>query len=201
MPLKLGTTNIDIPFSKAYLGSVLVYKKGPTYIDTEFTTCPFPREWTEITTNLKYNSTNNYGLWIISATNFYGNSYGCYKAFDGSNSTQWNAGELTDDVTYETLEISCPVLIKPSTIIFRCSSQGNTTNLSKIQGYNEETSTWEDITTITRTGSSAVTRTLNVTTENYYSKFRALCYRYNSSSDIPRVYEFQITAGTIRTEV
>lgn len=200
MSLKLGITNIILPFSKAYLGSILKYQKsGGDYVDTEFTACPFPTSWTEVTTNLKYTSTNDYGAWTISASNFYGGNYGCSNAFDGSNSTQWNAGSLSDNTTYETLEISCPVLIKPSTIVFRCSSQGNSTNLSKIQGYNADTSSWEDVTEITRTGTSATTRTLTVSTDNFYSKFRALCYRYSSSSAIPRVQEFQITAGTIRT--
>lgn len=198
--LKLGTTNLKIPFNKAYLGSALIYKKGPTYIDTEFTACPFPTEWAKVTSNIAYTSTNNHGTWNIYASGVNSSSNKCSRAFDGSNSTDWVSDSMSDNETYETLEIMSPVLIKPSTILLHHEDLGNTTNLSRIEGYNADTQTWEPLATITRK-SSATTETFNLSTDNYYSKFRILCYRYSSSFRYAHVYEFQITAGIIRTEV
>ena len=100
MPLKLGTTNINIPYSKACLGNQLIYAGGGKTVDTVFTSCPFPTSWTEVTAGTDYTGDNNYGTWRISATSYASATYNVSKVFDNDISTHWRTKSLTTNSQY-----------------------------------------------------------------------------------------------------
>jgi hypothetical protein len=195
MPLYLGTKKIGIPFSKAYLGTILKYQKGESYVDVEFTTSLFPTSWTEVTTGYDYTATDDYGTWRIWADEVINSpsTYGVHKAFDGdlSNSCRMYAGNY--DFVYLGIDLPENTQIKPRQIEIK---QEDTSDTSVIEGLNSN-GEWETIATLTKS-SSAVTDTFDLTGNNFYTKFRIKLAKYSSSSTTARVYEFQITSGTIR---
>ena len=200
MPIKLGTTNIILPYSKAYLGSDLVYQKSGGYVDTEFTECPFPTSWTAVTAYVKYSAENEYGIWNVEASSASGRSYPACNAFNGNLADLWHSTPIEDDNTAETIEISLPAktFIKPTTIYVRNETQGNLHNKSKVQGYNSETNLWEDLITLDRRGDSPTASTYNVSSSTFYSKFRIECYKHSSTFSAVSIYELQVRSGMIR---
>lgn len=197
--LKLGTTNINLPFAKAFLGSNLVYQKN-RYIDTEFTACPFPTTWTEVTAGTEYTATNDYGEWVIWAETYNSSSTPISKAFDNSTSTRYEPTSISSNTQERLAGINLPtgVTIKPTQIAFAISSNGNSSAASTIDGLNE-LGEWETIYTLPNSNSTQM-RYIDITTENYYSSFRLKLTRQSSLYTKPSVYEFQITSGTIRKE-
>lgn len=194
MPIKLGTTNIILPYSKAYLGSDLVYQKSGGYVDTEFTECPFPTEWTEVEIPTKYTATNEYGAWNIEANDAAGENY-VKCAFDGdfTNNSCWNT-----KTTPAYIWISLPnnVFISPKIFRIRYRSLNEVlVKNSKIQGYNPETSAWENLVELNYQGNSAKTYTYEISSSAFYSKFRVECYRNTAYA---YVYAFEVQEGTIR---
>lgn len=185
MPLKLGTIDLKMPYSKAYLGSTLIYQEA-TGEEVAFTSCLFPTEWTSITTGTDYKATNDYGSWKITASDRYGGSYTVNNAFDGSISSSWR--NVSGSSTVGEVIIDCPVLIKPTTIHIK---YGNFSSTSVLQGYNLTTGNWEDLLSFEY---SADDITETITPSNYYSKFRIYGTNY-SNSNVMAVYEFQITEG------
>lgn len=202
MSIKLGTIDKTLPYSKIFLGDVLKFQKGSGGQEIEFTACPIPTTWTVITQNTKYTSTNEYGTWKVTATGSYGTGYESYRAFDKDASSYWMTSTIGNDSTSQTIEIEFPVLIKPEKIYLKYQRQGNTSNKSKMQGFNPSTGLWEDLRTLTRGSSTSTqtTETVTIATNNFYSKIRVVCYRYNSTSgqNRPYLYELQITSGIMK---
>lgn len=203
MPIKLGAENIKLPFTKAYLGSVLKYQKSGGYVDTAFTACLFPTSWTEVTANIEYTANNDYGAWRIWADTCYNANYKLTNAFDGDTTSTTTAKSYrtvqlanNDEVTYMGVDLPSDVLINPTQILIAYRYAGNTSNLATVEALNEN-GEWEKLLELS-TGTSIKNETLNVTTNNFYSKFRLKLHRYNSSYKNPIIYEFQIISGTIR---
>lgn len=194
MSLKLGTTAIKLPFSKAYLGSVLKYQKEVSG-GMPFNICPFPIEWAEVTPNLEYTASNEYGNWRITANTCYSNSYPVYEAFD-SNETSFYRPEDLNTNGYLEVIIETPCAIKPSIInivyaFFKADAV--------IEGYNAEANTWETlVNSLEASTSTKITASVNVNANNFYTKFRIYTKRYSSSYNKPRLYEFQITSGELK---
>lgn len=210
MSVKLGSTAIKGIYlgtneiKKMYLGSNLVYQKSG-YVDTEFTSCPFPTNWTEVTAGTKYNATNEYGEWNIWADNFYhdilGNDKYLYFAFDRNNSTCWQSSEHSDVTNSFEIGIDLPLktLINPTSIFISSAYQGNIKSETKVMGYNPLTDNWEELGTI-NIHSVATDTNITITNNVFYSKFKLVMYRYSATKKYNMVYEFQITSGTLRKE-
>lgn len=200
MSVKLGSIAIESLFlgadklKKISLGNGLIYHKMG-YVDTEFTSCPFPTSWGEVTTGVEYYSTNDYGEWKCTATSFYSTN-GANRAFDRNASTAFVSAELSSDSAVTNIEIDCPagIKIKPTLIYLYIAQIKNAT----IIGLNENNE-WEQIGTENRT-STKKEYTLNVSTDRYFSKFKIEMTRYGSSNKRPSVYEFQIKSGMLRKE-
>jgi hypothetical protein len=197
MPIKLGTTKFKIPYSKAYIGSQLIHQASYV-VETEFTSNVFPSEWAEVTAGTEYTGVNDYGTWRITATKHFG-SNGINNAFDGDSSTQWNGGMKYDNISFDEGIIECPaeVEIQLSKIYLKYDDQGNTSNPSRLQGYNTITGEWEDIHTLTVTG-AVVEETIDITSKNYYSKFKLVSYRNSANVSTGKLYEFQALSGIIK---
>lgn len=206
MSVKIGNTNIKSLYlgnnelQKIYLGSNLIYQKSGGYVDTEFSKCPFPTSWTSIKNYTKYSKTNEYGTWIIEASSTFSGNYPAKKAFNNVTDDYWFSTRISDNDTAETIEISLPtnVLINPTTIYIMHLYQGNTSNSSKIQGYNPQTNLWEDLGTLDSGVNGIKENTFTISNNIFYSKFRALCYRFSSSYDTPQINEFQVKSGTVK---
>lgn len=178
---------------KRYIGENLVYQKK---LDTEFTSCPFPTTWTEVTAGTKYKATNEYGEWNIYADNSYDSYSGVNKAFDGIVSTAHKF--KTANFTNKYIEIDLPngVLIKPLSpkIIYHY------TGTCKLQGFNPNINDWEDLLTLPANSSSGnTTITDEISTSNFYSKFRVETASYSNRVST-YMCEIEITSGTLRKE-
>lgn len=182
MPIYLGSAKKDFPHARVYLGDKLKYKRS---VEFEFSSCPFPTSWTEVTEYEKYEATNDFGKWIITSSINH-MSWIAPKAFDGKDSTEWRCNNLP-----RTIGIECPVAIKPAQVHIVHGKQGGGT----LQGFNVITGVWEDLLTLSKTTSSTVTVDTEILTENYYSQFQIVFTRYSSSSSTVYLYEFQIKSG------
>ena len=179
---------------KRYIGENLVYQKNR---DTFFTSCPFPTSWTEVTAGTQYKATNEYGEWNIYADDCYDNgSSGVNKAFDGIVSTAHNFKKANFTNKYIEIDLPNGVLIKPLSpkIIYRY------TGTCKLQGFNPNIDNWEDLLTLPANSSSGnKTITDEISTSNFYSKFRVETASY--SNKVPTyMCEIEITSGTLRKE-
>ena len=187
---------------KRYIGENLVYHKN---LDTEFTSCPFPTTWTEVTAGTNYIASNEYGEWKIWADNFFGTSTTyLYLAFDRDNSTSWQSSAHSDSTTSFEIGIDLPskILINPTSIFVRAQYEGisgTIGNRAKIMGYNPLIDNWEELGKITG-HNSATNTTVTITNNVFYSKFKFVMYRYSSKKKYNLVHEFQITSGTLRKE-
>ena len=178
---------------KRYIGENLVYHKN---LDTEFTSCPFPTTWNEVTAGTQYKATNEYGEWNIYADNSYDSSSGVNKAFDGIVSTAHKFKKANFTNKYIEIDLPNGVLIKPLSpkIIYHY------TGTCKLQGFNPNINDWEDLLTLPANSSSGnTTITDEISTSNFYSKFRV---ETASSSNRVSTYmcEIEITSGTLRKE-
>lgn len=200
MPIILGTVSKSLPYSKAFLGSNLVYQKI-SYTDVEFTTCPFPTSWAAITTGTNYTATNEYGLWEITApyASSVGNkNFSVNNMFDGKGNASdgWQQPNSSSTETFEIL-IESPVKIKPSSIYIQRYRLRTT---STFQGFNEDTQAWETLATLTVSNANTTTASdYDISTDNFYRKFR-ISGRSSATGYGCTIYEFQITSGTIRME-
>lgn len=192
MPIKLGTTNIILPYSKAYLGSKLVYQKSG-YEDIEFTECPFPTEWTEVTKGTEYTATNDYGEWRIWADDYYSSSYYVYKGFDGDDDTLYRIAKTSGtEIHYAGIILPAKIKIKPTRFMAHLVCGANTI----LEGLNEN-GEWETL--YLRTSNLGGTIDVDVDEKNFYSEFRWGLIK-KSSTTFASINEFQITSGTIRKE-
>lgn len=197
MSIKLGSKNIILPYSKAYLGSKLVYQKSG-YEDIEFTECPFPTSWNAVTTGTEYTATNDYGEWRIWADSVYDN-FPIPNAFDGNTNSFYESGSLSSNANYYIgIDLPDGVLIKTTNIyiVHRYMHPGSSGLLTYIQGLNEN-GEWETLAYISLS-TEKTTENFNIDTDSYYSKFRVKMRQYSSSYTRNYIYEFQITSGTIR---
>lgn len=197
--LKLGTTNISLPFSKAYLGSVLKYQK---IVNTEFTACPFPTSWTEVVEGLEYTATNDYGTWRIWSDTCYSASSNVSYAFDNDTTVANHFSPTalaSDEKSYMGIDLPSGVTINPTQIYLSATYIGSTSENAAIEGLNEN-GEWQVVTEITRRGGSSREETISISSNNFYSKFRLKMIRFTVSSSRPRIQEFQIRSGTIREE-
>ena len=179
---------------KRYIGENLVYQKNG---DTFFTSCPFPTSWTEVTAGTQYKATNEYGEWNIYADDCYNNgSSGVNKAFDGIVSTAHNFKKANFTNKYIEIDLPNGVLIKPLSpkIIYHY------TGTCKFQGFNPNIDNWEDLLTLPANSSSGnKTITDEISTSNFYSKFRVETASYRNK--VPTyMCEIEITSGTLRKE-
>lgn len=179
---------------KRYIGENLIYQKNG---DTFFTSCPFPTSWTEVTAGTQYKATNDYGEWNIYADDCYNNgSSGVNKAFDGIVSTAHNFKKANFTNKYIEIDLPNGVLIKPLSpkIIYHF------TGTCKLQGFNPNINDWEDLLTLPANSSSGnKTITDEISTSNFYSKFRVETASY--SNKVPTyMCEIEITSGTLRKE-
>lgn len=177
---------------KRYIGENLVYQKN---LDTEFSSCPFPTTWTEVTAGTNYIASNEYGEWKCTATSFFSTN-GVNRAFDQNNETVFTSADLSSDSAITSIEIDCPnvIKIKPTSLYVYISQIKTAT----IKGLNENNE-WEQIGIISRTGTKTK-HNLNVSTDKYFSKFKIEMTRYGSSNRRQSVYEFRIKSGTLRKE-
>lgn len=180
-----------------YIENMLVYKNGPSYIDTEFTSSIMPTSWAKGEDYKHYYASNEYGIWNISSSTYDKTSSTVVYAFDDNLTTDFISATLNASTTDEIIEIVSPVPIKPKGIYFKYSIMGSD---SKIQGYDEENKTWDDLHSLSKSGGSSVVDTVNVETDKFYTKFRVLMHRYSSTFKWVDMYEFKITSGTIRQE-
>lgn len=198
MPIKLGKVDEKLTYNRAYLGSNLVFQK---ISEIEFSSCPFPTSWTQVTLGTEYKASNKYGEWSVLATNYDSSSKNyAYYAFDNVTSDSYKYWGCYSS-TIEYLTINCPSAIKPlsGTIVYNYLGNQDSsigTNLAKIQGYNLETNQWEDLYTMPKV-TSKTTQNFSISTENYYTKFRVVAHRYNNVKK-SYVYEFKITSGVIK---
>lgn len=200
MSTKLGSKNIILPYSKAYLGSDLVYLKSGGYEDIEFTSCPFPTSWTEVVEGTQYKSTNDYGDWKIYADNYNGAYHGVYAAFDSDFTSYWKSNSRSNTVSYEMgIDLPENIFIKPKSIEI-IISQG----VINILGYNSTTDSWQTLGNISNSNAlKETTYTINVDSDVFYNKFKLICSKYGSGAIINNfnsVYQFRIISGTLRKE-
>ena len=201
MSIKLGSTAIKALYlganelKKIYLGSNLVYQK---VVDTEFSSCPFPTTWIQITSGIKYKATNDYGEWNIEANSWNG-SDPLYHAFDGNVSSTYYRTNNTVP-RYTQIELPDYILIKPNELSLTFEYNGSA---DEVQGYNPTTNEWETIGILGVSSSKKQTKILNYTGNTYFSKFRLYSTNLAGSGYTASrmfIYEFQIISGTLRKQ-
>lgn len=188
MPLYLGTKEIDIPFSKVYLGDILKYEKI-NYIDTAFSSCPFPTSWTQtsgVTDYTSYYASNTYGNWKISAESCLGFKYKLSNMFDGNGSSYFKS-EVGNGY-YVTIELPSGISIKPTNV--QLDIDPYTPISTYLQGLNEY-GVWENICSLSYTANDWTEKTFTAGTDKFYTKFKV-----NTNNVI--INELKITSGTIR---
>jgi len=187
----LGTTEIK----KAYLGTNKVYEKiSEIYFDTLIS----PTTWTEVTAKKEYTATNTLGTWVIKAEDSYNTTVIPSKAFDNVSNDYFRTQTLADTSTYTYLELDTPVSIKPISIKIRQRFCGSEANPSYLQAYNENTSTWDTLGTLTRaTATGGTDNDFTLSGDTYYKKFRVYLSAYGTSAQqrTPYIFLFNITEG------
>ena len=196
-----GVAKIARKVKKGYIGVAGVaqlFYSSETLVP--FTSNPAPTTWTEITANTDYEASNMYGVWY--AKTIYAptaNQTAVSRAFDASTSTYWSATSTTNTAEREAqLWLPQGVSINPTKITIIHQYVGRSALQGKVQGSVDGTD-WVDLCTLT-VSTNKTTETFDITTETFYKYFRVLTYRYSSSSNTQYVYDFQITAGTLKTE-
>lgn len=155
--------------------------------ETYFNSSLAPTSWNEVTVGTNYTAINQYGAWYISADSYNSDQY-VNEGFDSNDSTLWSSSKTA--LLDTNCQIDCPILIKPTKIRIRYSYYGNN---SYLQGYNTSTNQWDTLHNITNS-SSIKTETVDISTNNYYSKFRITGSRRNASYGT-RVYDFKVVEG------
>lgn len=201
MSIKLGTTDMSALYLgstelvKVYLGSDKVYEK---IVETYFDSLITPTTWTEVTSKKEYTATDTLGTWTIKAEDSYNTTNIPPQAFNNDSTTYYRTAILPDTSTYTYLELDCPVSIKPISIKVRQRLCGTTTNPSYLQAYNENTSTWDTLGTLTRaTAYSGTDNDFTLSGDTYYKKFRVYLSAYGTSVSqrSPYIFLFNITEG------
>ena len=179
-----------IEASEAKLNGNIVYQKIKAI---EFTSCPFPTSWTAVTNYTEYKASNSYGDWTINAYGAYNYNYPAKNAFDGNSETFWRGTKLTYPSGNGAITISFSGAICPKEIYIKHSCLGNNMNAT-IQGYKIKTNSWETLCK-PRTQIATIEETFQITTENFYNKFKIHCYSCATDNLYPYINEFKITKG------
>lgn len=176
MPLKLGTNGIALPYSKAYLGSNLVYQSEQKHTDN-----PIPTTWSINDYDDYYN-----GDYRITASSYYSSSYRLNLAFDNDTSTRWRSKSTSGD---KWVKLELPEAIKVSKFkLYAYDNSSSDKVVVTIQGSNDN-SNWDNIGTYTET---TALKEVELTSPNYYKYYR-LWFETRSSIYIAGVYEWQIS--------
>lgn len=191
----LGFKHNGIEAIEAKLNGNVIWKHKEENEEIEFSVCPFPTSWTQVTQYLKYTATNEYGEWNISVDKVSNSSNILPNAFDNNTSNYFRSASLETDEETSTVYIELPKLICPKEIYIRY----NKTKNAKIQGFNPISGTWSTLKTLTSSSSSKA-ETFEITTTTFYSKFRIVSNRYGSSviQQYFQLFEFQIQSGSIK---
>ena len=183
----VGVGNVARKIKKGYIGDengiARLFYSAETIVN--FNDCPFPTTWTTIVDDQEYTATNEFGTWRVYASGKCAVLSQPYKAFDRNSNTLWRWG-----TTGQTLQIDCPIAIKPSHVYILCYNIASTS----FEGYNIETREWESICTLTMSGSDSITNK-NVEVDGFYSKFRI---KMNSTASNSAIKEIQLTSGSYK---
>lgn len=184
---------------KIYIGvNGKAQKVYPNYTLIPFTSNIVPTTWSGTTTSANYmfSTTSNYGTWqCCSEKAASGTGYIAWKAFDGSTSSYHRTAN-TSTLPIIDLYLPSGISVNPTKILLRLYYCGTGT---KVEGRIAGTSTWEAIYTRTAGTTSATSYTPTVSTSNYYDAFKVTTTQ-QSSSYVNRIYELQLTSGTIKDD-
>ena len=171
------------------------------YQTSEFASNPMPTSWTASEDLKTGTATNDYGEWTLSEANI-PTSVDFYvgKAADGDESSYWTSASLdaNETATYFNLILPSGIEINPSSISVRQRYCGNTSNPAVLQGYNGIN--WIDLGTLSRY-SSVTTEKIEISEDQFFTRFRLKLYRYNSSYKKCYIYEFSLDSGIIKYPV
>ena len=170
-----------------------MYRKAYSYLD--FNSSIIPNFMSDT-------ASDQYGTWTILADTAL--TTDAYKMFnsDSNDYSQVRDKTLTNSVDIlEPLELVLPnrMSIKPKQFSIICTS--NTAAHTKIYGYNVSTSQYEALGTVQTSSTVASTKYINVTTDNYYSKFKLVLDHMTSgfsSGAVLKYYDIRLLSGTIR---
>jgi len=161
----------------------------------EFSSRIIPTSWTSVNGGEYYIASNAYGEWIASANNGAGTNYNASAALDtktDNTGVEINSGNGNNCI----LTVECPVHIKPTAA--SCRYLG-TESTSYLEALNANTKEWERIEgDIQSVSSGNYIKTTNFTFgESYYRTFRLNCFP-RSGTDSVRLFDFNVSAGTVR---
>ena len=149
---------------------------------------------TTTTAGTEFSISDSYGTWKCSADKKSSSStYITWKVFDSSTSTYYRTSSYSANPIV-TLFLPTGISINPTKLLLRLYYCGTGT---KVEGRIEETGTWEQIYATTSGTTSATSYTPTVSVNNYYDAFRVVTTT-QSSSYYQRIYELQLTTGTIK---
>lgn len=195
--LYLGVGGVAKKVKKVYIGVGGIAKQiYPSYTLIPFTANPIPTGWSGKTTTegAEFSISDSYGTWKCSANKKSSSStYITWKVFDGSTSTYYRTSSYSANPIV-TLFLPTGISINPTKLLLRLYYCGTGT---KVEGRIEETDTWEQIYATTSGTTSATSYTPTVSVNNYYDAFRVVTTT-QSSSYYQRIYELQLTTGTIK---
>lgn len=215
--------NVARKVKKGYIGVNGVAKQF--YTSTEiipFTSSIIPTGWVASTGANQYTSQseciNKYGTWtasligtkdayvtgpndVINATTYFVG--GLFNNQD-ADTIYLKLHGLSSALSYVELVLPNNIYIKPSAIYLVANTY---TKLFVILGFNPETNTWETLlgddtgtNTLWYTGSAANITTKNISTSNFYSRFRFGFARYNNSRTYAQPTMIKITSGELKIE-
>lgn len=140
MAIKLGTNNIVLPYSKAYLGANLVYQKITEVLHTDN---PIPTSWSQ------QGSSNTYtnGDWEISSSLSYSTLNTVTRVFDRSTST--SNSSRSGYYVY----LTPPTNIKITKMKIYTSRSTTSTYIDCVLQVSTNGSTWNNLMTIGTTNS------------------------------------------------
>jgi hypothetical protein len=165
-----------------------------------FTSNPVPTTWVDDGSEyISATATNDYGAWEVSASDSYSSSSAPSDAFDDSASTYYAPESIGSASTVRYLYLDLPkgVSIQLDQVYLKYNYCGSSSYPCYLQGY--DGANWHNLTTLgSSTSSEATTFTLSV--KPYCTRFRIALYRYSSTYTSPRIYKFEMRAGTLKIE-
>ena len=194
---KKGTT--DLISAKNFAAEILNLPTGGITGELFFKSIIPTKSWTSLNSSYnEYSATNDYGDWKISSNNTPKSSYRLSYCFDDDLETKYLPTHTSASSGGSEIIIEFPKLINPKCVYMAY----NNLAAGYIQGYNPETQEWENLINFSKnssTSSSSMTKaTLEIDSENFYSKIRIPVLNAMTSSC--SIYEFNITGGIIKEE-
>ena len=167
---------------------------------TPFFSCPFPTSWSGSST--AKTATNTFGTWSIS-TDGPINQGSISDAFDGNNTTKVDLiTQNAESRLNVVIELPSNTTIKPAHIKLNYNAIEYSIDPCVFQGYNPSTSSWETLYTLSTNGGSGQWPVdADITTANYFSKFRLSNIHKHGSHGVGHyIYEIQVNSGYIKEE-